>query len=104
MMGLVQDRTAGGTFFTMMGLRKTVPSSKDRIVALGLGHCFLRLYSFTRAAFGVMVAHLTPTWCFLIASAASTVTLSSVSSRCLMPRSKYLRSIVRCGRMSFSLI
>jgi hypothetical protein len=42
---------------------------------------FLRLNSFTRASSGVMVAHLTPTPTFLIASAASMVTWSLVASR-----------------------
>src|SRR3990172_4914612 len=104
MIGFFQLRTAGGIFLMMMGFLKTVPSRIPRIVPLGLAHCFLRLYSFTRAAFGVIVAHFTPTPYCLIASAASTVTLSSVSSRCLTPRSKYLRSIFRWGRRSLSLI
>ena len=68
-------------FFAMMGLRKTVPSRMDRIVPFGLFHACLRLYSFTRAAFGVIVAHFTPTPCFKTAFAASIVTWSSVSSR-----------------------
>ena len=51
------------------------------MVPLGLGQAFLRLYSFTRPASGVMVAHLTPTWCRLMASAAWVVTASSVRSR-----------------------
>jgi hypothetical protein len=45
-----------------------------RIVPLGLFHISLRLNSFTRASSGVMVAHLTPTPCFLIAFALSMVT------------------------------
>jgi len=40
-----------------------------------------------RASSGVMVAHLTPTPNFRIASALSTVTLSSVASRCSTERS-----------------
>ena len=51
------------------------------MVPLGDFHIFLSLNSFTRASSGVMVAHLTPTPYFLIASAASIVTWSSVSSR-----------------------
>ena len=42
-----------------------------------------------------IVAHLTPTRYFLIASAASIVTWSSVASRCSMPRSKYMRLMSR---------
>ena len=57
------------------------------MVPLGDFHIFLRLNSFTRASSGVMVAHFTPTPYCLIASAASTVTWSSVASRCSMPRS-----------------
>ena len=59
--GLTHERTIGGTFFTTIGLRNTVPSSTARIVPLGLGHARLSWYSFTRAASGVIVAHLTPT-------------------------------------------
>ncbi len=44
---------------------------------------------------GVIVAHLTPTPYFLIASADSIVTLSSVASRFWMERSKYLRLMDR---------
>ena len=87
LIGFFQLRTAGGMFFTMMGLRNTVPSRIERIVPFGLFHACFRPYSFTRAAFGVMVAHFTPTPCSFTAFAASIVTLSSVSSRCLMPRS-----------------
>jgi hypothetical protein len=49
-----------------------------RTVPLGLRHISLRLNSFTLASSGVMVAHLTPTLYFLIASAESTVTWSLV--------------------------
>jgi hypothetical protein len=52
-----------------------------RIVPLGDFHIFLSLNSSTRASSGVIVAHLTPTPYCLIALAASTVILSSVSSR-----------------------
>ncbi len=57
------------------------------MVPLGDFHIFFRPNSFTRASSGVMVAHFTPTPWRLIASAASIVTLSSVASRCSMPRS-----------------
>ena len=57
------------------------------MVPLGESHIFLRLNSLTRASSGVIVAHLTPTPCFLMACAASIVTLSSVASRCSMLRS-----------------
>ena len=65
----------------MIGSRKMTPPRMLRIVPFGDFHIFLRLNSFTRASSGVMVAHLTPTPCFLIASAASMVTWSSVASR-----------------------
>ena len=51
--------------FTTMGARNTVPSSMARMVPLGLFHICLRLYSSTRWALGVMVAHLTATPYFL---------------------------------------
>ena len=85
--GWVQPGTSRGTFLQMIGSRKMVPPRMLRIVPLGDFHIFLRLNSFTRASSGVMVAHFTPTPYFLIASAASTVTWSSVASRCSMPRS-----------------
>ena len=58
-----------------------------RIVPFGDFHIFFRPNSFTRASSGVMVAHLTPTPCFLMALAASMVTWSPVASRCSTPRS-----------------
>ena len=87
MMGFFQPRTAGLMLGVMIGQRKTVPSSMARMVPLGLFHSFLSPYSFTRPASGVIVAHLTATPCFMVALAASTVTWSSVSSRCFRPRS-----------------
>jgi hypothetical protein len=57
-------------------------SLRRRVVVLtvpfGLLHICLRLNSFTRASSGVIVAHLIPTLCSMIACAASTVTWSSV--------------------------
>ena len=58
------------------------------MVPFGDFHICFRPNSFTRASSGVMVAHLTPTPTFLMASAASMVTWSLVSSRYSMPRSK----------------
>lgn len=52
-----------------------------RVFVCSFGVLFLRLNSFTLASSGVIVAHLTPTEYFLIASAESTVTWSFVSSR-----------------------
>ena len=52
--------------------------SVERTVPLGLLHICFNLNSSTRASSGVMVAHLTPTLYFLMASAESTVTWSSV--------------------------
>ena len=70
-----------------MGLLNTVPSKIALIVPLGLFHISFKLYSFTLSLFGVIVAHLTPTPYFLMALAASTVTLSSVSFLCFNPKS-----------------
>ena len=78
MMGWVQPGTRRGTFWQMIGSRKMTPPRMLRMVPLGDFHICLRLNSFTRASSGVMVAHLTPTPCFLMALAASIVTWSSV--------------------------
>ena len=72
-------------FLHTIGSRKTVPPRRLRIVPFGLFHIFFSPNSFTRASSGVIVAHLTPTWWRRIASAASSVTLSSVRSRFSMP-------------------
>ena len=72
-MGWVQPGTRRGTFWQMIGWRKTVPSRMLRMVPFGDFHICLRLNSFTRASSGVMVAHLTPTRCCLMALAASIV-------------------------------
>ena len=85
--GLVQPGTSRGTFGMMIGSRKMTPPRMLRIVPFGERHILLRPNSSTRASSGVMVAHLTPTPCRLMALAASTVTWSSVASRCSMPRS-----------------
>mmetsp|Transcript_606 Transcript_606/g.2477 ORF Transcript_606/g.2477 Transcript_606/m.2477 type:complete len:255 (+) Transcript_606:318-1082(+) len=103
-MGLVQPGTSRGTFLMRMGSRNTVPPRMLRSVPLGDFHIFLRENSVTRASSGVMVAHLMPTLCSLMASAASTVTRSSVASRFSMERSKYLTSTSTNGNTSFSLI
>ena len=60
--------------FTIIGARNTVPSRMARIVPLGDFHISCRLYSVTRWAFGVMVAHLTATPYFFVALALSIVT------------------------------
>ena len=87
MIGWVQPGISRGTLRQMIGSRKTTPSRMLRIVPFGDFHIFFRLNSFTRASSGVIVAHLMPTPTRLIASAASTVTLSSVASRFSIPRS-----------------
>ena len=102
--GAVQPGTRRGTFLQMIGSRNTVPPRMLRIVPLGERHICLRPNSFTRASSGVIVAHLTPTLWRWIASAASTVTRSSVASRFSMLRSKYKVSSSRYGRISWSLI
>ena len=86
-MGWVQPGTRRGTFEQMIGSRKTTPPRMLRIVPFGDFHIFFRPNSATRASSGVMVAHLTPTPCFWMAWAASTVTLSSVASRFSIDRS-----------------
>ncbi len=86
-MGFFQLFTAGEIDGMVMGVRNTVPSSRLRMVPLGLFHIWWRLYSDIRAALGVMVAHFTATPYFRVASAASTVMRSSVASRFSRPRS-----------------
>ena len=86
--GFVQPGTSRGMFEQMIGSRKTTPPRMLRMVPFGDLHICLSPNSSTRASSGVMVAHLTPTPCSLMALAASTVTWSSVASRCSMPRSK----------------
>ena len=65
----------------MIGSRNTVPPTILRMVPLGERHIFDSLNSVTRSSSGVMVAHLIPTLCFLIALAARTVISSLVASR-----------------------
>src|SRR6201996_8965036 len=104
MIGLVQPGTSRGTLLQMIGSRNTTPPRMLRMVPLGDFHICLRPNSFTRASSGVMVAHLTPTPTFLMASAASMVTWSSVLSRYSIPRSKYIRFTSRNGLISLSLM
>ena len=73
MIGLVQPGTNRGTFEITIGSRKMTPPRMFRIVPLGERYISLRPNSSTRASSGVIVAHLTPTPCSLIALAASTV-------------------------------
>ena len=87
MIGFVQPGTRRGTFWQMIGSRKMTPPRMLRMVPFGERHISFRPNSFTRPSSGVMVAHLTPTPCFLIAFAASIVTWSLVSSRCSTLRS-----------------
>ena len=87
MIGLVQPGTSRGMLEITIGSRKITPPRMLRIVPFGDSHIFLSLNSSTRASSGVMVAHLTPTPCSLIACAASTVIWSSVPSRLSIPRS-----------------
>jgi len=85
--GLVQPGTSRGTLLMMIGSRKTTPPRMLRMVPFGESHIFLRPNSWTRASSGVIVAHLTPTPCSLMAWAASIVTWSSVASRFSIERS-----------------
>jgi len=69
----VSDGTVGRQPHCILSDCATFPSSYSYSL-------FFRLNSLTRASSGVMVAHLTPTEYFLMASAASMVTWSLVSS------------------------
>ena len=71
--GFVHVGIYGVMPLTRIGVRNTVPSNIARIVPFGDFHISERPYSSTRAAFGVMVAHLTATPYFFVASALSTV-------------------------------
>ena len=74
-MGFSQLRTTGLMASSRIGARKTVPSRMERMVPFGLFHISVSCgYSAIRWAFGVIVAHLTATPYFRVASAASTVT------------------------------
>ncbi len=86
--GLVQPGTSLGTFEITIGSRKMTPPRMLRIVPFGERYISARPNSSTRASSGVIVAHLTPTPCCLIAFAASTVIWSRVASRLSIPRSK----------------
>ena len=65
----------------------TITPNAARMVPLGDFHIWDSLYSSTRWALGVIVAHLTATPYFFVAWAASTVTWSLVASRLGRPRS-----------------
>ena len=86
-MGFFQFFTTGLMKSTRIGALNTVPSMMARIVPFGLFHISVRLYSVILCAFGVMVAHLTPTPYFLQALAASLVIWSLVLSLSMRPRS-----------------
>ena len=86
-MGFFQFDTCGRMRAVTIGARNTVPSSMARMVPFGLFHISRRPYSSMRCAFGVIVAHLTPTCSRRMALAASAVTASPVASRFGRPRS-----------------
>jgi hypothetical protein len=92
MIGFVHPGTSRGTFEITIGSRKITPPRMLRIVPFGERYISLSPNSSTRASSGVIVAHFTPTPCSLIASAASTVIWSLVSSRLWIDRSKYFSS------------
>ena len=87
MIGFVHPGTSRGMLEITIGSRKITPPRMLRIVPLGDRYISLRPNSSTRASSGVIVAHLTPTPCSLIALAASTVIWSPVASRLSIPRS-----------------
>ena len=60
-----------GIFFRIIGSLNIVPLIIFLIVPLGEGYFSFNLYSLTLFSSGVIVAHLTPVLCLLIASAAS---------------------------------
>lgn len=71
-----------------MGYLNIVPLRRLRIVAFGDFHIFFSPNYFTLASVAVIVAHFIPTLHLLIASAAYTVTRSSVRSLFWIDRSK----------------
>src|SRR5699024_12827090 len=71
--GFFHVLTFGSIPFTIIGVRNTVPSKIARIVPFGLFHISFKLYSSTRAAFGVIVAYFTATPYFFVANAESIV-------------------------------
>lgn len=71
--GYVHPGTSLGILLITIGSLKTVPFKMFLIVPFGDLHIFLRLNSVTRPSSGVIVAHLIPTLCFLMAFAASIV-------------------------------
>ena len=98
MIGFVQPGTSRGMFEITIGSRKITPPRMLRIVPFGERYISFRPNSSTRASSGVIVAHLTPTPCSLIAFAASTVTWSSVASRLLDPEVVVLQVDVEVGK------
>src|SRR3954471_11865194 len=104
MIGFVQLGTSRGMLSITIGSRKITPPRMFLIVPLGERYMRLSPNSSTRASSGVIVAHLTPTPCSLMALAASTVTWSSLASRLSIPRSKYFSSTSRYGGISWSLM
>src|SRR5215217_6673765 len=62
----------------MIGSRNTTPPKMLRIVPFGEVHILLRLNSLTRTSSGVMVAHFTPTPCFLIAMSDAEVVVLQI--------------------------
>lgn len=56
------------------GAKYGINRQRKLTVPLGLFHISFNLNSSTRASSGVMVAHLIPTWCSMMALAASMVT------------------------------
>lgn len=98
--GYFHPGTNRGIPSIIMGSLKTVPFRIFLIVPFGDFHIYLRLNSLTRASSGVIVAHLMPTLHYLMASAESIVTLSSVKSRFSIPKSKYKIGKSRKGRIS----
>ena len=71
MIGSFHPGTHKGMFLRIIGALKIVPFKMFLMVPFGDFHIFLRLNSSTLASSGVIVAHLTPTYHFLIALAAS---------------------------------
>ncbi len=98
MIGFVQPGTSLGTFEITIGSLKITPPRMLRIVPFGERYISESPNSSTRASSGVIVAHLTPTPCSLIACAASTVIWSWVASRLSIERSKYIKLDLEVGQ------
>ena len=103
-MGFFQLDTILGILAHIIGCLKIVPPNMFRIVPFGDFHILFKLNSFTLFSSGVIVAHFTPTPCFFIDFADSTVISSFVASLFSILKSKYFISISKYGKINLSLM